>query len=320
MAALPRTRLSTARADALRTALDALIAQTDGAARLAGDPLGFVHRYTDPGDQEVAAVLASGLAYGRVAAFSPVIEAVLARADARGGPRAWVLAFDDDDAAALAPLVYRWMRGPDIALFAATLGSVLHAHGRLGAVAESAAAAAGADADAADLAAVLDHLVGTLRAHAEAIAGAPFGSLPRGFRYFLPRPSDGSACKRWCMLLRWLVRRPGPTGRVDGLDLGLWDLSPGGLVIPLDTHVHRLSLLLGLTRRPDASWRTAAEITANLRRLDPDDPIRFDFALAHLGISGRCTVRRTSDRPPALAVCQRCSLVRLCRVGRRRVR
>ncbi|MBW2258057.1 MAG: DUF2400 family protein, partial [Deltaproteobacteria bacterium] len=129
-----------------------------------------------------------------------------------------------------------------------------------------------------------------------------FGDLPRGFRTFLPSPTGGSACKRWNMFLRWMVRPP-----TEGIDLGLWDsLPPSALVVPLDTHVLRIARLVGLTRRRDGSWRTAAEITANLRLLDPDDPVRFDFALAHLGISGACKGRRDE------AVCSACPLRPVC--------
>ena len=81
------------------------------------------------------------------------------------------------------------------------------------------------------------------------------------------------------MLLRWMVRNENP-------DVGLWQLPESKLIIPLDTHIHRIAKHLRLTHRKDASWRTAVEITANLRRVDSDDPIQYDFVLAHLGISG----------------------------------
>jgi endonuclease III len=98
----------------------------------------------------------------------------------------------------------------------------------------------------------------------------------------------------------------------DGVDLGVWrGVPPAALVVPLDTHVHRVARALGLTRRRDASWRTAEEITAGLRRIDPDDPVRFDFALCHLGMSGRCPARRDPAR------CAECVLAAECR-GRAR--
>jgi uncharacterized protein (TIGR02757 family) len=83
-------------------------------------------------------------------------------------------------------------------------------------------------------------------------------------------------------------------------------VSPSALLIPLDTHIHRLSLFLGLTARKDGSWRTAREITDTLALLDPVDPVRFDFALAHLGMSRACL----GGRDPV--VCPACPLDDVC--------
>jgi uncharacterized protein (TIGR02757 family) len=95
----------------------------------------------------------------------------------------------------------------------------------------------------------------------------------------------------------------------DAVDLGAWRgiVPAAALVVPLDTHVHRVARCLGLTRRRDASWRTAEEITAALRRVDPDDPVRYDFALCHLGMSGACPARRDRAR------CAPCPLAAACR-------
>jgi uncharacterized protein (TIGR02757 family) len=95
--------------------------------------------------------------------------------------------------------------------------------------------------------------------------------------------------------------------RREGIDLGLWTTRrPAELVVPLDTHVLRLSRFLGLTARTDGSLRTALEVTARLRELDPDDPVRFEFALAHLGISGACKGYRHAE------VCPTCPLQTVC--------
>ena len=80
----------------------------DHAARRDADLVRFAHRYEEPADQEVAAVIAACFAYGRVVGFTPVLERIFDTADARGGPRRWVDGFDpEDDAASLASLVYR---------------------------------------------------------------------------------------------------------------------------------------------------------------------------------------------------------------------
>ena len=104
------------------------------------------------------------------------------------------------------------------------------------------------------------------------------------------------------MLLRWMVRSHTP-------DIGVWALPQNKLIIPLDTHIHRIAGFVGLTRRNDGSWKTAIEITRNLKKLDPGDPVRFDFVLAHLGISGNCKGRRINE------ICTACTLLPVCKIG-----
>lgn len=102
------------------------------------------------------------------------------------------------------------------------------------------------------------------------------------------------------MMLRWLVRPE------DGIDLGLWNgISPAQLIIPVDTHISRISRYLGLTSRKTADWRMAQEITAALRCLDRDDPVKYDFSLAHLGISDGCDGKNASR-------CKVCQIVEIC--------
>jgi len=128
----------------------------------------------------------------------------------------------------------------------------------------------------------------------------------RGLQHLCPDPALPGACKRWNLYLRWMVRGP------DGIDLGLWRGVPASaLVVPLDTHLFRIARYLGLTDRRDASWRTAAEITASLAAVDAADPVRFDFALCHLGMSGACPPRRRADR------CAACPLRPVCRARAR---
>lgn len=257
------------------------------------------------------AVLAASLAFGRVRGFWPVLEALDQQARDHGGPHAWLLGLDEPGARPLLALRHRWLTGEDLALWCRVLGRALRAHGRLGAIAEAAFRP-----EHEDIGEALDGLVGALRALAgQEAGGRPFEELPRSFRTLLCRPSEGSACKRWCMALRWLCRPAGDPARADGLDLGLWRLPPARLVIPLDTHIGRLSWFLGLSERADGTWRTARRITAALARLDPGDPLRFDYALAHLGIDGRCTVRPGSGPPPDPEVCLTCPLGPVCRVN-----
>ena len=91
--------------------------------------------------------------------------------------------------------------------------------------------------------------------------------------------SNFSACKRLNMLLRWMARKNSP------IDLGLWNIKPSKLIIPVDTHVHRMALELGLTKRKQADMKTALEITDAMREIWPKDPAKGDFALFGYGIN-----------------------------------
>jgi uncharacterized protein (TIGR02757 family) len=99
-----------------------------------------------------------------------------------------------------------------------------------------------------------------------------------GIRFMFADPLTGSSCKRLNLFLRWMVRK-------DELDFGFWSEIPTGkLVIPVDTHVARICLHLNLTKRKNVSWKMAEEITENLKCFDPDDPVKYDFAICHIGI------------------------------------
>jgi len=99
-----------------------------------------------------------------------------------------------------------------------------------------------------------------------------------GVGYFFPKPSAGSACKRLNLFLRWMVRR-------DALDLGVWTRVPAAkLIVPLDTHVIRVGRHLKLTRYASPGWAMARDITASLRALDPEDPVKYDYSLCHLSM------------------------------------
>lgn len=264
--------------------LESLYAQTDFLVRLQRDPVRYVHRYTRPADQELAGLIAASMAFGRVDLFFPVLDRIFDWLDGRGGPRAAIEALDADAAhAALDDLIYRWIRGPDVVTLLAALQATLADHGSLSALAGQGSRD------------TLERLVQTVRGHAP----EPW---TRGFRYLLTAPSGGSACKRMNLFLRWMVRPP-----VEGVDVGIW-AGPGveTLLIPVDTHVLRISRFLGLTTRSDTSWKTAVAITDALRAADPTDPVRFDFALAHLGISRACLGYRSEP------VCAGCPLDGVC--------
>jgi uncharacterized protein (TIGR02757 family) len=106
----------------------------------------------------------------------------------------------------------------------------------------------------------------------------------QGYTFLIGKPikriAGTSAMKRWMMYLRWMVRK-------DSLDMGLWNIvSPSELIMPLDTHTFSVSKKLGLLQRRQCDLKAALELTDMLRTLDPDDPIKYDFALYRLGQEG----------------------------------
>ncbi len=108
---------------------------------------------------------------------------------------------------------------------------------------------------------------------------------PSRTKKHFPTPLRNASCKRLNMYLRWMVRRDDRM-----VDFGLWKQhNPALLYCPLDLHVHRIATDLGLIVRKQADWKTTAALTKRLRRLDPKDPAKFDFALFGLGISEKST-------------------------------
>lgn len=266
---------------ALRPALEALRRRYDRRF-LDSDPVGIVRRFDDPEDREIVGLIAAGLAYGRVASIRGSLERVLAVLGSH--PARFAASFDPvHDARRFNGFVHRFTRGRDLALLLHLVRQVKDRAGSL----ESFFVDGDQDPDSPTLAGALD----AFGARMFALDAGPFrrgGVVPHedGVRRLLPLPAGGSACKRSCLFLRWMVRPD------DGVDCGVWTrVSPSRLVLPLDTHLLRVARALGWTRRKSPGWPMALEVTARLRALDPADPIRFDFALSRLGILGLLDVR-----------------------------
>lgn len=277
--------------DTLKPILDTLLDEIDYATWRAADPVELVWAYDDPGDRELVAWIASTLAYGRVSLLKEAIAEVLEILGPR--PLERLLQADDVEASfgdALSGFVYRMTRGVDVLDMLAGLREVLRTYQSLE---DAYLACPGSD----DHLARASFLVRAIR------AGRLRDELQRGLRYLMPDPADGGACKRLHLFMRWVVRGP------DAVDLGLWArTSPAVLRMPLDTHTSRICRYIGLTSRRSNDGKAVDEISASLRQLDPDDPMRFDFALCHLGISGSCIHRRSPDHCPGCPIEAICTL------------
>jgi uncharacterized protein (TIGR02757 family) len=273
--------------------MEQLYRRYDYDRRVAADAIQFPRRYTDPLDREIVALLAASLAYGRVTLFGPWIDRLLGWLGV--SPRAFVERFDPArDAALFAPFHYRFTRGVDLAAAILAVQRLIGRHGSL-----RRTFLAGYSATDPDVRPALEAFATAILAQDFRPVGLP--APTRGLRHLFPRPADGGACKRWNLYLRWMVRREYP-------DFGDWpEVSPAKLVIPLDTHVANMAHAIRLTRLRSRTWRMASDVTVTLRRLDADDPVKYDFALCHTRMRGDCLDRRDAR------VCPGCGLRPVCR-------
>ena len=267
--------------------------------RLDSDPLVFAHRYADPADREVVAFLSASLAFGRVASIQASVARVLAALGPR--PAAFLDAWGERPIPSLKRFVHRWVTGKDVEEFLRMVKRARHAHGSLGALFAAGdeegektgdflegeergpQAPRGTRGAGPNRAAHSDYVAALSSFHRNLQALSPRSTKrSRGLKFLLPAPTSGSACKRSHLFLRWMIR-------TEGFDLGLWRggrFTPVRLLLPMDTHVHRIARTLGLTRRPTADLAAAREATGWLRRLKPEDPVAYDWPLSRLGILG----------------------------------
>ncbi len=228
------------------------------------DPLQFLYDYEETADREVVGLIASGLAYGKVAQILKSVKRVL---DALGPRPAEYLknSARRDHEEKLSGFVHRFTDCGEMCGFLTATGEVLR---RCGSLEELFVSGYNGDMSAA-----MENFADTFNR----CAG-------RDNMFLLPRPSKGSACKRMALFLRWMVRR-------DDVDPGGWrGISPAELLIPLDTHMFNITTTLGLCRSKSANGKAAAEITENFKEICPEDPVKYDFALTRYGIREEMTV------------------------------
>jgi uncharacterized protein (TIGR02757 family) len=228
--------------------------------RAARDPVKFLYRYDDSADREVAAVVAASLAYGRVEQIIKSVDEALGRL---GNSPATTLRHmtHRELFERFADFRHRVTGGVKFAAMLEGLCGVLAEHGSLAACFE-----AGRQPEDESLLDPLTRFVYAIDPH-------------RRCGHLLADPAGPSACKRLHLMLRWLVRQ-------DAVDPGGWRcIQPGELLMPVDTHVLQWSRRLGLTRRKQPSRAAVLDITAAFRRIAPEDPLRYDFAIAHAGMA-----------------------------------
>jgi uncharacterized protein (TIGR02757 family) len=263
----------------LKNILDKFYREYDFQERMRHDPIEFPHRYKEPRDIEVSGFIASSLAYGRVDLFKPVLEKIL---PAMGrSPYEFLLNFDINKKRKLFQGInYRFNKNEDILCLIFILHKILTKYSSLENLFMKFYIPEALN--------IREALEGFVEAMLNTDTSAVYGKniKPGGLLQFFSSPRNGSACKRANLFLRWAIRDR-------DIDFGIWKGIPKNkLVIPLDTHIAKISRCLGFTSRMSQDWKTAVEITEALKKFDPEDPLKYDFALCHHGISGVCKGKR----------------------------
>jgi len=309
----PKTMRRPVRQELLHERLDALVTTFD-ISTIAPDPLQLVLRYDNPRDQEVAGLIAAAFAYGRADIVVANVGRVLDRM--QPSPFGYLSRFNRAQAMRdFKGFAHRFHKTRELVEFLGRIAAGIAKFGSLGELFRRCY-----DAHDDDIGPSLTRFVERL-CHPECSEGSvwaggaqnvhsPSPRAPRSLaharddkavRYLLTSPRDGSACKRMNLFLRWMVRRHPP-------DLGIWNfVDPAKLVVPLDTHVHRIATFLGLNDRKTPDWKAARAITDRLSKFDAADPIRYDFAICRLGILDRCSRKRRKEN------CDVCLLRDVCR-------
>jgi uncharacterized protein (TIGR02757 family) len=238
------------------------------------DPLEFVLRFNSPDDQEVSGIIAATLAFGRVGHIIKSLESVFRILE---NPATDIDVISNGDMRKLfRSFRHRWATGEELADLLFAVNHLRQEYGSLGKCFE-----AGIGDDDTDVIPALTRFVAGMK-----------DASGRGSSSLLSCPTGGSACKRLLLYLRWMVRK-------DMVDPGPWKgVSPSMLVVPVDTHMHRIAIGMGLTSRKQADMKCALEITAYFRRLSPEDPVRYDFSLTRPGIRSEPDLTGNLERFP----------------------
>ena len=248
----------------LKAFLDEKVAKFNQPDFITLDPVSIPHQFSRKQDIEIAGLMAAVLAWGQRVTIIRKCSELMQWMD--NAPYEFILHHRERDLKRFEGFRHRTFNGTDALYFIEALKSIYREYSSL----EEVFRVPSGDVTVEQ---------GLINFHHR------FFSLendPHRTRKHLPTPERKSTCKRINMYLRWMVRRD-----LNGVDFGLWHkISPSQLVCPCDVHVDRVARKLKLIKRKQTDWFTALELTENLRKLDPNDPVKYDFALFGLGIEG----------------------------------
>ena len=238
--------------------LDKLAQKYENCDFIKDDPVQFIHRYNDKKDIELAGFIASLLAYGSRKQFIQKLDKLLIDI-AQDEPLNFIQNFEPE---IIGDFNYRFGKPVDFVSIFKILKELYNTSNGLEELFEY-----GYEQNR-----LFEVAVDYFYARADKNVG-------QGFYHMIPNPHNGGAMKRMCMYLRWMVRK-------SSVDKGIWTFMPASeLFIPLDVHVGRISRQMGLLRRKANDFRAVVELTNKLKEFDPEDPVKYDFAMFGYGVN-----------------------------------
>lgn len=245
----------------LKSELEELVKKYEIEDFIKDDPIQFPHRFKKPEDIEIAAFVSSLFAYGNRKVFIKKLDELFKIMNNK--PYEYVLNFN---AKTLKGFNYRFAKDFDIIEVFRVLNKLYKENGGLKKLFEY-----GYKQD--------ETILNMLQTVTDYFYSNVKSEVGQGFYHLIPNPKNGGAMKRMNMFLRWMVRK-GP------VDLGVWDFIPTSeLLIPLDVHVARLSRKMMLLKRSSNDFKAVLELNENLKKLEPNDPAKYDFAIFGLGVN-----------------------------------
>ena len=247
----------------IKTQLDKYILEYETQDFIKNDPILFIHKFDNKQDAEIAGFIASMFAYGKREVFIAKLNHIFELMDNK--PLDYIKSFDCKNNN-MQNCNYRFSKDCDFIQILRILNKLY--------------------AENETLETLFKHNYnGEVWSMFQGVVDYFYSQIDmditKGFYHMLPNPAKKSAMKRMNMLLRWFVRK-------SSVDIGIWNFVPTSeLLIPLDTHVAKISRKLGLLKRNDNGYESVIELTNNLKKFDPIDPIKYDFALFGYGVNNK---------------------------------
>lgn len=244
-----------------KTELNKLVEKYENKTFIESDPIQIPHRYKDKKDIEIVAFISALFAYGSRKVFIPKLDELFSKMGEK--PLEYI---KNGEFSNLINFNYRFAKENDVIEILKILSKLYNSNEtiqtlfRYGYEQKS-------------------DIKGMLQVVTDYFYLNSTDNVGEGFYFMLANPKNNGAMKRLNMFLRWLVRKP-------PVDFGLWDFIPTSeLLIPLDTHVAKISREMNLLTRKSNDFKAVLELTDKLKQFDANDPTKYDFAIYAKGIN-----------------------------------